>query len=671
MEIILAKSAGYCFGVSNAVKLTLQTAQQEHQKPIYTYGELIHNKHVVKSLEEKNIWAVDSVGEIPPDSTIIIRSHGVSREVLNDMVENVQNVKIIDATCPYVKSIQNKVEIFHKKGYNIVIVGNAHHPEVIGVNGWCDNAATILYSTQEAEALSVEGKLCVVAQTTIVAELFDSIVEIIKQRYDDVEVFNTICSATKIRQQEAAGIAKTVDAMVIVGDKKSSNTNKLAEVCREFCKSVYHIETALDVDCIKDLHSLKKIGVTAGASTPTKLISEVIEKMEEMNIRENMDAAMDDSYANVKVGDIVEGEVIYVNKAEVAVNIGYKADGIIKKADFLYDLYNDLPDLVAKGDKVKAMIVQMNDGAGNVLLSKIKLDEIEALNEIEAKFENKETVVGKVTKIIKGGAIVDLGALKAFMPASYYDLRFVKDLAPILGSEIEGRIVEFDKAKNKVIFSRRVLLQEARDKRNAEIRQAKEETIAGLSIDQVVEAKVKNVTDFGLFVDLGAMDGFIHVSDLSWKKVSNPKNLYKAGDEIQAKVIDINADEFKVKLSIKDMTKEPWSVFMDQYAVGDTAEVTISSVTKFGAFATIVPEVDGLIHISQISHDSVEKVDDVLKVGDSVKVKIIEIDKDKRKVGLSIKELTKAPKRQIAKNKLAYKEDSTVTLGDLFKDILK
>lgn len=664
MKIMKAKSAGFCFGVDNAVSTALKASEEHKGEKIYTLGELIHNPSVVEQLSSKGIDVIDSIDQIT-EGIVIIRSHGVGREIYDQLSD--RHLQYIDATCPYVKSIQNKVEKYYKKGYTIIIVGDSSHPEVIGVNGWCENSAFVINTLEEAQQFESDKPICIVAQTTIIKTLFEDICKIIKDKYPETVIFNTICSATALRQEEAAAIAAKADMMIVIGGYNSSNTKKLVEICKNNCAQVFHVQTGADIN-IEKLSECEIIGVTAGASTPTQIIAEVLNKMD--NTMENFEKSIDD-LKKLKIGDIVTGEIISVNENEVYLNIGYKSDGIIRKSDFLLDLYNDLTGIAAIGDKVKAMIIDMNDGTGNVALSKIKVDEIEAYDEAEKKFDSKETIKGKITKIVKGGVIADIGFTKAFMPANQYALKYTEDLNTLLGKEIEGRIIEFDKEKNKIIFSRKVILLEELNAKREQEAKIKNEAITPLEIGAIVSGPVKNITDFGVFIDLNGVDGFIHVSDLSWSRVANPKSFCNIGDILEAKIIEIDKEKYRIKLSIKAMTQEPWEAFLSNYKVGDVVDATVKNIAKFGAFAEIQPSVEGLIHVSNISHDKVDTVESVLKTGDQVKAKIMDIDKEKRKIGLSIKDMSEPPKRKIESDKLYYKEDSKVTMEEAFKKYLK
>ncbi len=371
----------------------------------------------------------------------------------------------------------------------------------------------------------------------------------------------------------------------------------------------------------------------------------------------------------LKTGDVVEGEVISVNSDFVVMNIGGKSDGIVKKDEFIQDLYEDLLKTAAVGDKYNVMILATNDGAGSYVLSKLRAEEQVAKADLQKVFEAGEIIDGKITKAIKGGLLVDIGGLTAFMPASYYDVRFVKDLQALEGKEIQGRIVEYNPGANRIIFSRKVLVIEEIEKRKAEQQQRKEEAVKDLEIGQEIDTVVKNLTDYGAFVDLGGIDGFIHVSDIAWAPVRKPADKLAQGQQVKAKIIELDKENYKVKLSIKELTPDPWQMFRKQFTEGDKVKATITTIAKYGAFARIIEDVEGLIHISQFAHEKISTPEAVVKTGEEVEVAIIKIDDEKKKVSLSIKELLPIPKKKIEKNKQVYADDATVTIGDLFGNI--
>ncbi len=657
MEIILAKSAGFCFGVQKAVE-KVEKSIKEYPKPIYTLGPIIHNQQVINRLKQQGVNSIDRIEDIN-SGVIVIRSHGVQPEIYRYAEDH--SLKVIDATCPYVKNIQKKVERYYRDGYQIIIVGSKNHPEILGVNGWCDNTAIILEKEEDAHSISRYNKVCVVAQTTAIQEYFLKIVAIILEKSQEIVIFNTICNATSERQEETKSIAQQVDAMIVIGGYHSSNTQKLMEICKKYCEHSYHIETYKDLP-LSELKKYSKIGITAGASTPDWIIKEVIVEMEkdlEMEKKQQ-----EDSMVNIKVNDIVMGEVIAVNEEEVMVNIGYKSDGILPKNEYSIKKDVHLTEEVQPGDQIQVMILSLNDGEGNVLLSKKRVDERIAKERIKNAYENQEIQEGKIKKSIKGGFIVDLGFVDVFMPISQYHIKFIKDPEKAVGEEVRGFIIEYNPSKNRMIFSQRVLLEK-------EIQEKKDEVFQSLKEGDIITGTVKNIVKFGAFVDLGGIDGLIHISDLSWKRVNNPEEILSINDQVTAKVIEVDREKEKVRLSLKDLTEEPWAKFERTFNIEDKVSVKITKTTTFGAFAEIIPGVEGLIHKSQISFDNVDKVEDFLVPGQEVDVKIIDLDKEKRKIGLSITALQNKPVKKIEKNEMVYQEKDNLTLGDVFGNLFK
>ncbi len=663
MEIILAKSAGFCFGVQKAVE-KVEKSIKEYPKPIYTLGPIIHNQQVINRLKQQGVNSIDRIEDIN-SGVIVIRSHGVQPEIYRYAEDH--SLKVIDATCPYVKNIQKKVERYYRDGYQIIIVGSKNHPEILGVNGWCDNTAIILEKEEDAHSISRYNKVCVVAQTTAIQEYFLKIVAIILEKSQEIVIFNTICNATSERQEETKSIAQQVDAMIVIGGYHSSNTQKLMEICKKYCEHSYHIETYKDLP-LSELKKYSKIGITAGASTPDWIIKEVIVEMEkdlEMEKKQqNEHELYEDSMVNIKVNDIVMGEVIAVNEEEVMVNIGYKSDGILPKNEYSIKKDVHLTEEVQPGDHIQVMILSLNDGEGNVLLSKKRVDERIAKERIKNAYENQEIQEGKIKKSIKGGFIVDLGFVDVFMPISQYHIKFIKDPEKAVGEEVRGFIIEYNPSKNRMIFSQRVLLEK-------EIQEKKDEVFQSLKEGDIITGTVKNIVKFGAFVDLGGIDGLIHISDLSWKRVNNPEEILSINDQVTAKVIEVDREKEKVRLSLKDLTEEPWAKFERTFNIEDKVSVKITKTTTFGAFAEIIPGVEGLIHKSQISFDNVDKVEDFLVPGQEVDVKIIDLDKEKRKIGLSITALQNKPVKKIEKNEMVYQEKDNLTLGDVFGNLFK
>ena len=707
MKIIIAEKAGYCFGITNAMKLADDTLKQKDNQPIYCLGDLSHNRQEMKRLEQRGIIKVDRIEDIPK-GTVIIRSHGVSKDVIDQA--KAKNLKIVNATCPFVGAMQHKVYDYDRKGYQIVIVGDAAHPEVQGAVGWCDGRAIVINTPEEAEALPHFGKMCVVAQTTAIESKFNAITSILQKKADECLIFNTICSATAERQSAAVETAKRVEYMIVVGGYHSSNTRKLFEVCKAHCSNTCHIETAGELN-LAEVKKYNVIGITAGASTPDWIVKEVTERMEENKtentqvqdqaVEETVDendfaAMLDQSLQDKPIhrGSTVEGEVIEVTDDEIILNIKYKADGVIKKSDYSWKDDIDLKEEVKKGDMINAVVTNMNDDNGAVRLSKIKYDNQKIQRQLEEAYKDETVLDGKIKSVSGSGLIVDIGFTDIFMPASQYSVRYIKDLNTLVGKEVRGKIIDYNARRRRAIFSQRVILEKEMKERQKEQRARKEERFNEIQQDDVVTGKVKTITNFGIFIDLDGIDGFVHRSDLTWSRANEPKNLVEKGQEIEAKVIQKNDEEKKIKLSVKALQPKPWDAFVEQYKEGDIVDVKITNVLDFGAFAEIIPGVEGLIHISEISYRRVESVASELNPGDVVKVKIIGINREKEKISLSIKATQKAPeraqkrhrksgegfqgrqggrkprKRQPQHNTTVYEDNANFTLGDSFGDLL-
>lgn len=642
MKIILDENAGFCFGVKKAVDKAFTEAENKKDRKIFTYGPLIHNKQVIRKLEEQGIKSIDEIDELTEAGTeLIIRSHGIAADKFKQI--EMKGLGYIDCTCPYVTAIHKKVREYYQKGYKIFIVGDKTHPEVIGTNGWCDYTAHILEDEKTVDKLPIYDKICLVAQTTITKKIWDRVVDAIQKKYKDAIIFNTICSATEKRQESAKQLSKIVDCIIIIGSKESSNTNKLYHICKENCDNAYHIEKAEDLPT-EVLTKFDEIGITAGASTPDWVIKEVIEKMQEINdnMIENQDNVMDDqekmmeeyekTMRSVYPGDTVKGTVIMVTEDEVMVNIGYKSDGIIKKEEYTWDPDINLKDVLKVGDELEVIVININDGEGNVVLSKKLFDAEKNWSKIEEAYNEKVPVEGFVKEIVKGGAIVELMGIRAFMPASQFDIRYAEDLSGYVNTKVIVNVIEFDSEKRKIIVSRKALLKKEQE---IKARAVWESIEAG----QRVTGEVKRITDFGAFVDIGGVDGLIHISELSWSRVKHPSEVVKPGDKVEAVVLNVDKDKKKISLGLKQTLPEPWTVVGDKYKPGDIAEVKVLRFSNFGAFVELEPGVDGLIHISQISDKRIAKPSDVLNIGEIVKAKIIDIKPEEKKISLSIREL--------------------------------
>ena len=591
MEVTVAKSAGFCFGVKRAVD-TVYREIESGEKPVYTFGPIIHNEQVVEDLENRGVQVIHSEDELEGLSggTVVIRSHGVSRDVCEKI--EARGMKIVDATCPFVKKIHRIVDEEGRKGCHVVIIGSADHPEVQGIMGWASGPVTVVHTAEEAESFVPEnGKpISIVAQTTFNYNKFKDLVEIFLKKSYDSTVLKTICNATEERQTEARAIARKVDAMFVVGGRHSSNTQKLYEICKEECKNTYFIETLVDLES-KPFQSFGRVGITAGASTPNKIIEEV-QKMSEMSFEQ----MLDESFKTIHNGEVLEGKVISVREDYAVLNIGYKADGILTRDEYS-NTPVDLTTVINEGDVLTVKVLKVNDGDGQVALSYKRLAAEKANERIKEAFENKEVLKAPVVQILKGGLSVDVEGGRVFIPASLVSDVFERDLNKYLNQEIEFVVTEFDPRKRRIIGDRKQLIVEQKEA-------AKKALFDKIAVGDVVEGVVKSVVDFGAFIDIGGADGLLHISEMSWGRVGNPRKMFKPGDKVKTFIKEINGD--KIALSLKFEDTNPWANASEKFAVGVIVTGKVARMTDFGAFVEIEPGVDGLLHVSQIARHHVE-----------------------------------------------------------------
>ncbi|WP_058485438.1 bifunctional 4-hydroxy-3-methylbut-2-enyl diphosphate reductase/30S ribosomal protein S1 [Defluviitalea phaphyphila] len=629
MEIIVASTAGFCFGVNKAINMVYDNLDK---KPLYTYGPIIHNSQVVEELKKKNVLPINSIEDINK-GTIVIRSHGVPKSIYENIKE--KGLKYIDATCPYVKRIHKIVYEHSKKGYQIVIIGDRNHPEVKGIEGWSNNTAFIIENDRDIEKIGIKNDIpiCLVSQTTYREDKFNDILKTFKNKNYKVEAFNTICKATFNRQQEAIKIAKTVNKMIVIGGKNSSNTKKLYEICKQYCNNTYHIETVKDLK-LNNFKSNDKIGITAGASTPARIIKEVIAKMNDLQNtnNENFEELLNQSFISLRSGQIVKGTVINITDTEVSVNLGYKSDGIISKSEFSNDPTLNLQDVVNVGDEIEAYILRVNDMEGIVELSKKRVDTQKGLEIVKEAYENKTILKGKVIEIVKGGIIAISNEIKIFIPMSLIEERFVKDLNSFLGKTVEFKVIEFDKKRKRIIGDRKQILIE-------ESNMKKQQLLNELEIGKKVKGIVSNITDFGAFVDLGGIDGLLHISQISWNRINKVDDVLKIGQEVEVEIIELDKEKEKIALSMKTEENNPWFKIEEKYPVDSVVKGKIVRLVPFGAFMELEPGVDGLIHVSQIANKYVNKPEDELKVGEIIEAKVLKIDPEHKKITLSKKQL--------------------------------
>lgn len=631
-NVILADKAGFCFGVKRAVETALNN-RETSSKTIYTLGPLIHNNDVVEFLKSKDIQAIeiDDLDSLNEGDTVIIRSHGVSSKVFDTLRD--KNLVIANATCPYVSHIQQKVKKYYEIGYGIVIVGDSDHPEVIGINGWCNDKAIISKDGYNIEKLPP--KVCVVSQTTEKQENWEKVINVVAKKCKEIVAFNTICSATEVRQKSADELSKIVDTMVVIGGPHSSNTTKLYEICKNNCVNTILVENAEQIPKELLINS-KNIGVTAGASTPDWIIKEAIKKMSEKNdfeLNEQL-AYMNQNDVQVAIGDIVKGDIILVNEKEAFVNIGYKADAIIPLKEATRDEEMSMKDLFKVGDEVEAKVISLRNDDGYVVLSKIEIEREAAYEEIRNVFENNSTLKAIVKESVKGGLIGRYKGVRIFIPASHIELQRIKNLEDYIGKELELKIIEFkiERKGTKIVGSRKELLLIEKNESEAKAWDA-------LQKGEIVEGEVKRLASFGAFVEVKGIDGLLHVSEMSWGRVNNPSDLLKVNDKVQVYILEADKENKKLSLSMKKLTSNPWDTIEDKYPVGNIVLGKVVRFATFGVFVEIEPGVDGLVHISEISYKRIDKPSDILNIGEEVKAKIINVDKESKKISLSIKEV--------------------------------
>ncbi len=631
-EIIRADHSGFCFGVKAAIDKA-ESAAEECQGKIYSCGSLIHNKLVTDQLSEKGIVVIKSPQEAEPGSTVIIRSHGEGKAFYD--AAKARELQLVDATCPFVARIHDLVQTAWESGKQVVIVGDRNHPEVQGINGWCGNSAVIVNSGEEAGTVT-EDNLFVVAQTTIRHAVFEEVLEELTAAGKVMEVKNTICDATSNRQKSCMETAMKVDLMLVLGDKHSSNTRKLYDISKKNCENTHFIENIKDLP-LKEVGKCNKIGVAAGASTPECLIKEVITKMNEMEM--NMHDLMDEIEKSLRLprgGEIVTGKVHQVTEKEIIVNLGCKKDGIIPSAEITLEGDQKLTDLYKEGDEIQAKVVKTDDGDGSILLSKKKLEVSEHWDEINKAMEEKATIEVKVVRPVNGGVIAAYKEVSGFIPLSQLSDRYVENAEEFVGQTLEVKVSRVDQRRGKAVFSHKMFLNEEKNKRIAEIWE-------GLSVDDVVEGTVMRFTDYGAFVDIGGIDGLLHISEISWGKLKHPQEVLSIGETVSVKVLSMNAEKGKISLGLKQNQPEPWSVINEKYEIGQVVAGKVVQIKEYGAFVELEPGLDGLVHISEVAHKRVANIADELTVGQEVSAKILEIDQERKRISLSIKETLEAP----------------------------
>lgn len=689
MKIRFAEHAGFCTGVERALKKTLETADEGHT--LFTLGPLVHNPLVVDELQKRGIKYIHELGEIQ-EGTVIIRSHGVAPDIVEEAER--KKINIIDATCPFVKKVQNTVSQLAEEGYKIIIVGDPEHPEVKGLVGWSRGQAVVVDDINKVKEVCRNEKIAMVSQTTLVEDYFDRVVEELQKHNSGAQILKTICRATDLRQKAAVKLAKKVDLMIVIGGYNSSNTRKLAAVCELTGTPTYHIEKAMDLKG-EWLDNINVVGVTAGASTPIWSLKEVYGKMsefindnseekevmEEENLKEDkiegeaeeevsgeeqeMERTPDEQEENQenieteeapgaeqeaelaetaeksipRKGSVIKGTVIQVTENELFIDLSFKNDGVVPKNEVTLKEGESLQDQFQVGDEIDLYVLKVPTAdEERVILSKKRYDREKLWNDLEKAFENGEQMTARVSEVVKGGLILDLG-IRAFLPASLVDLKYVPDLEQFVGEEMKINVIELNRSKNKVVVSRKKVLEE-------QLEGIKKETLANIDQGEVIKGEVRRLTDFGAFVDIGGIDGLVHISEISWQRIDHPSVELEVGQEVEVKVLSINPEEERISLSIKQAKPDPWTLVNKNIKKGELVTGEIKCVVDFGVFVEVMPGVEGLVHISQLAEDHVTHPSELVSEGQEITVRILDINPSDKRISLSLREAKKEAKEK-------------------------
>ncbi len=695
LNILLAKSAGFCFGVSKAVDTVNQLLDSGER--VSTLGPIIHNPQVVAGFEERGVGIVSSSKDTPEDTVLVIRSHGVSREVYEEIQKS--GIRVCDATCPFVSKIHRIVARESLNGATVIIAGNPGHPEVTGICGHCSGASFVVSTPEDLVELAQKklvnpsDKIIMVAQTTFNASIWEKCAKIAKKLYTNLMIFDTICNATAERQNEATELAKKSDLMVIVGGRESSNTAKLRDVCSDYCPT-FLIETADELNPSM-FQGVQTVGITAGASTPADIIKEVLSTMSEIistnenEIKEaqssvettqdvvttpyevdvdsnvadapeksfeemSFEEALEASLQSLSTDERVRGVVVGIAPNEVQVEVvGRKQTGYIPVNELSADPNVNPEEVVTIGEELDLLIMRTNDQEGTIMLSKKRIDALKGWDKVVKAEESGEILDGVITDVIKGGVLAVTNGVRVFIPASHASASRMEDLTPLLKQQVRFKIIETNKNRRRAVGSIRLVAREERKK--------KEDAFwATVEVGQRFTGVVKSLTSYGAFVDLGGVDGMIHISELSWKRIKHPSEIVNVGDTVDVYIRDLNAEKKKISLGYRKSEDNPWEIFKTNYPVSSIVNAKIVGMTTFGAFAQIIPGIDGLIHISQIADRRIDKPQDELEIGQEVSVKIIKVDYENKRISLSIRALLEKADEEEQAEKEETKEEPVI-----------
>ncbi len=653
MPYTIARYAGYCAGVRRAMEIAFHAAREAKELNVkcYSLGELIHNPEAVDALRKEGVVSIDRVEQAEKGSIILLRSHGVAPQVEEECRE--RGLIVRDTTCGSVRALHNIVREAGEAGIPVILAGEPDHPEVQGTAAWCPGKCFIVQSEADVDRLPALEKALAVSQTTFSLEAWEKILARLEARFPHLDARCTICPATQMRQKEARELAAKVDAMVVVGGKSSANTRKLFEICRAICPRTILVERAAEIPAhFINIHN-HHIGIAAGASTPDWSFKEVVTRMNDMEhidqetqqepvaqaeqeaaapveqeAQEPQALTMEDiekTVVRIRTGQTVTGTVVQITDDEVCVNIGYKSDGLIKRSDLV-------DQDVKLGDEIEVEVVKVNDGEGNVLLSQRNIVNRKAWDALMEKYENGEYIDAVGKEAVKGGLLASVeGGVRAFVPASQLAQRYVEKIGQFVGQPMKLKIIDVDKQKKRIVASRKQVIEE-------ENKAKKEAAWEKLEVGAVVTGIVRRFADFGAFVDLGGVDGLIHITDLAWNRVAHPSDVLQVNQEVQVKIKSLDKERERIQLGYKELMPKPWDNIEEKYPVGVILERPVVRIRPFGAFIELEPGVDGLVHISQVAPTRVAKVEDVLQEGQMVMVKVLAVDPEAKRISLSIRQ---------------------------------
>jgi (E)-4-hydroxy-3-methyl-but-2-enyl pyrophosphate reductase len=659
VRVHIAAACGFCYGVRRAVELAAQAEAGTH-----TLGPIIHNPQLVDSLSEKGVTPVNSLEEVADGSRLLIRSHGVGPDVYDEAEK--RRLHIVDATCPHVKKAQQDARKVINAKKVLVIIGEKDHPEVISISQWGGNRAIIIDKVEEAEEIPYCETMGVVVQTTFSQSRFKQIESVLAGKTGHLDVYMTICAATRQRQEAAVELAGKVDAMIVIGGRNSANTGRLAQVCAEQGCPTYHVETAAEINP-DDFAGMHDIGVTAGASTPDWIIQEVVKMMEDLQTEgtEVMSEELLDQYdyeENPKKGDVVTGTVISVNDDAAYVSIGTKAEAVLPKKEMAVPAPEKASDFVKVGQQLTVEIANNIKEEGSIVVSLVRMKKVEDWREVRAAYEAGELVecIGK--EINKAGLVVTIKSLRGFIPLSQGDVRFVKSLDYLVGETFRAKVIDMDEHKNRLVLSRKAVLEAERERKRAEVLKTIEE-------GSVVEGTVVKIMPYGAFIDLGGVEGLLHISDISWKRINSVEDVLSAGEKVEVLVQKFDEERDRISLSMKALQKNPWIAAIEKFEVGDVVKGEVKKLLPFGAILAIDPELQGLLHVSELTDKRGAVVKDLIETGDTLEVKIIGIDRDKKKISLSALAVTRDEADKEARDYMDNEQaDRGATIGDAVEE---